>query len=366
MRIAHVLGHADFGGAERQCVNLLNALAHLEPLLFLTDGSRNHDLLDQLDGRVRVERSPCRLATLPIDAGRLARRLRMSAVDVLHSHMFWPNVQGALAATMARTPVFVTSEHGMNPWKHAGHRWIERNLITKAAGARVCVSRDIRDARVRLDGIAAEKLVMIPNGTRIAPALPRPASPGTTVLAVGRLIEAKDYPTLLAAAALLVSSGRRLKLRIAGDGPLREELRALGERIGLAATVEWLGNRDDVGELMRTSDVFVLSSMREGQPMVILEAMMAGMPIVATRVGGIPGTLSHDGDSLLVPPGDATQLAAALARLLDDAPLAAALGAAAHRRAVTEFSIDAVAAEHLRLYERLMRGQLPRDAASGT
>jgi glycosyltransferase involved in cell wall biosynthesis len=359
MRIAHLLGHADFGGAERQCVNLLNALAHVGPMLVLTDGSRSHGLLDQLDSRVRVRHSPCRLSTLPRDAIRLASILRRESVDVLHSHMFWPNLQGAMAVTMARTPAFVTSEHGMNPWKHAGHRWLERNLISRVAGARICVSQDIRDVRAGLDGIPSEKLIVIPNGTRILSEPRRPSRPSGAILAVGRLIEAKDYPNLLDAAALLQARGVRFRLRIAGDGPLRGELVSLAAAKGVADRVEWLGNRDDVGDLMRDSDVFVISSMREGQPMVVLEAMMAGMPIVATRVGGIPATLSHGIDSELVPPGDATQLAASIARLLDDAPLAATLGKAAHRRAVTQFSIDAVAAEHLRLYERLLAARRP-------
>ena len=356
MTIAHIIGGADAGGAERMVVNLLNALASMAPLLILTGRRGTGALLEHLDTRVTVLHVPCRLRRMPNDVMRLAAVLRERRIQVVHSHMFGASLFAALAARAARVPVFLTSEHGLNPWKRAWHRWIERYLISRYARARICVSQDIRKLRATSDGIPSTQLKLIPNGTCVGDAGEDRMHAVPRLLAVGRLIEAKDYPTLIAAARLLREGGVVFELNIAGDGPLRASLERLSSSAGLDGHVRWLGSRRDVDSLMRTSDVFVMSSIREGQPMVLLEAMAAARPIVATAVGGIPGTVSGEREALLVPPRDPQALAAAVRRLLEDSELARRLGANARRRAVQEFSIEAVARAHVDLYQTLLAG----------
>jgi glycosyltransferase involved in cell wall biosynthesis len=356
MRIAHLIGRVGVGGAERLVVNLLNALVDERPTLVLTDRREGNDLLSELDSRIEVLRVPCRRSRLPRDVVRLAKALRGRKIEVLHSHMFHASLNAALAARVGKIPVFVTSEHGRNPWKKPWHHWIERNVISRYADVRICVSEDIREVRRQSDRIPQDQLVVIPNGSQLG-------APGSDelhavpeVLAVGRLIEAKDYPTLLQAACLLRDQGRRFVLKIVGDGPLRESLARESAAAKLDSHVEWLGARRDVNVLMPACDVFVLCSVREGQPMVLLEAMSAARPIVATRVGGIPKTVNDGAEALLVPPGNPAALAQAIARLLDDRGLARRLGENARNRMREEFSIEAVAQAHLKLYSQLLAG----------
>jgi glycosyltransferase involved in cell wall biosynthesis len=356
MRIAHLIGRVGLGGAERLVVNLLNALVDERPTLVLTGRRQGNELLNELDSRIEVLNVPCRRSRLPRDVVRLARTLRSRKINVLHSHMYGPSLNAALAARVGRIPVFVTSEHGRNPWKNSWHRWVERNVISRYAKIRICVSEDIRDVRRESDRIPPDKLVVIPNGSQLGAPGRHEMRTVPEILAVGRLIEAKDYPTLLRAASLLRDRGRQFVLKIAGDGPLRESLARESATAGLDSHVEWLGSRRDVNVLMPACDVFVLSSAREGQPMVLLEAMAAARPIVATRVGGIPKTVQDGTEALLVPPGDPGALAAAIERLLDDRALARQLGDQARTRMREEFSIEAVAQAHLELYARLLSG----------
>jgi L-malate glycosyltransferase len=354
LAVAHLIGHVDFGGAERQVVNLLNAIAATKPILILIDAGRPNELLAQLDPAVKVIRVPCRISRLPLEARRLARLLRAHNISVLHSHMFWPNVYGALAASIADTPVFVTTEHGRNPWKRPWHRWLERKLISRIARRRICVSEDVLKIRVAEDGLSASQLAVVPNGTFVGELPVRNVNTPRRLLAVGRLVPAKDYQNLLAALHQLASRGIEVELQIAGEGPLRRELESECSRLGLASRVRFLGNRDDVASLLSQADIFVMSSRREGQPLALLEAMAAGMPIVSTAVGGVPATVRDGVEALLVPPADAGSLANALQKLVADPEAAARLGRNAYQRVRENFSIEVGAAAHLSLYQTLL------------
>lgn len=354
LRIAHLIGQLDPGGAERQVVNLLNEMAGLRPLLVLTAAGRPGQLSAELSAEVELLHSPVRLRRLPADVLRLAWLLRSRGITIVHAHMFWASFFGALACALAGIPVLVTTEHGMNPWKRDWHSWLERNVTSRRAARRLCVSSAILEQRRTQDRLPATQLQLMPNGTRIGPPRRPSVAQPIRLLAVGRLVEAKDYPNLLRAARALQERGCDFRLQIAGDGPQRAALEALAVELGLGERVRFLGTRTDIATLMRQSDIFVLASAREGQPLVLLEAMAAALPIVATRVGGIPQTAAHGEEAVLVNPQDFEALAAAIERLLRDPARAAGLGLAARRRALAQYSIDRIAQEHLALYRNLL------------
>ncbi len=356
IRIAHLLGSLNIGGAERQVVNLLNSLAHLTPTLILTDSGQNDDLLRELDERVDVVHAGCRLSSLPAGISRVAETLRRRRIDVLHTHMFWASFYGAIAVAVTGTRVFVTTEHGRNPWKTFWHRWLERNLISRYSTCRICVSEDIREIRRSIDRIPNAQLIVIPNGTVIRDCHPHRMRDVPRLLAVGRLVEAKDYPTMINAVRMLHERGIKFTLDVAGDGPLMSELKRQSSSQGLDSCVRWLGRQTDIPTLMQESDIFVLSSIREGQPMVLLEAMVAALPIAATDVGAIPMTVRHEVEAVLVRPQDPEALAAAIERLIGDEPLAKKIGENARRRVTKEFAIDAIARTHFDLYVRFLSG----------
>ena len=135
------------------------------------------------------------------------------------------------------------------------------------------------------------------------------------VATVANLRAQKDYPTMLEAARRLIDAAEPVRFVSVGQGPLAETLEAERNRLGLADRFQFLGYRDDPVRVLVAADVFCLSSRFEGLPIAMLEAMAAGLPVVATSVGGIPAVVRHQRDGLLVPPGDPAALAAAIANL---------------------------------------------------
>jgi glycosyltransferase involved in cell wall biosynthesis len=173
--------------------------------------------------------------------------------------------------------------------------------------------------------------------------------------AVGRLFPEKGYEELIRAVALLRGRGRELRCAIVGDGKEwhEDELRSLIEELGVGDEVMLLGRRSDVADVIRSLDVAVLSSRREGSPLAMLEYMAGGAPIVATAVGGVPELIQDGEHGLLVPPNNPPALAAAIDRLLGDRVLAARLGAAAKARQRAEYDLDVVIQRLQRLYIEL-------------
>jgi glycosyltransferase involved in cell wall biosynthesis len=176
----------------------------------------------------------------------------------------------------------------------------------------------------------------------------------TVVGTVGRLAPQKGYHVLLDAAAHLLQAAPETVFLIIGSGRLAEALQAQAQSLGIADRVVFTGARTDVEELYATMDCFVSSSLWEGLPTVVMESMAAGVPVVATAVAGNCELLTHEESGLLVTPGDATGLAAAILRLIQQPALARQLAANAANVVHTRFSITAVAAQQAELYERLL------------
>ena len=211
----------------------------------------------------------------------------------------------------------------------------------------VCVAENERRAGIAARTCDADRTIVIPNAVDAssAPRSPLAGEP-PHVVSVGRLKDPKDFVTLMDA---LTRVERPYRASIAGDGPDRQ---AVEEHAPAAVTL--LGDHDDVPGLLADGDVFVLSSRSEGMPMSILEAMAAGLPVVASRVGGVPELVVDGETGILVDPGDAGALARALERLLGDPGLRQRLGSAGRERVDREFDVAAFRNAHVRLYESLL------------
>lgn len=294
---------------------------------------------------------------------RLVRRLRRSRVEVLHSHKFGSNAWSSLVARLAGVPVFVAHEHS---WAFAGDRVrsaVTRHLVATRADALVTVSNVDRTLMIEREHVAAERVVVCPNGVPDAPSgiddarLRRElgiAADAIVVGLVGGLRPEKRVDLLLRATATLRRRFPQLVAVVVGDGPDAPRLAELARSLGIEDAVRFAGRREDATAVVRLFDVAALTSDREGAPLALLEYMAAGKAIVATRVGGVPECASDGYEALLVPPDDADALAHAIARVLLDPGLAASLGRHAAARHAREFRLTTAVERIEALYEELL------------
>jgi glycosyltransferase involved in cell wall biosynthesis len=200
---------------------------------------------------------------------------------------------------------------------------------------------------------------VIPNAPELSVSVERSPSAQQFVLFLGHLYRDKGVYELLEAFAILRSARAELRLVMAGEGSEADELRTRARSLGLDGAVEfpgWVGP-DSKAELLAGAACLVLPSYREGFPLALLEAMVVGVPVVACAVGGVPDVVLDTEHALLVPPHDVAALASALERVLDDRKLAARLSNAAQRRALAEYTPDAVAKRVGELYREVLRAR---------
>jgi len=171
------------------------------------------------------------------------------------------------------------------------------------------------------------------------------------ITTVANLRPGKGHDVLLKAAARVVRRVPDVQFQIVGDGPRRQELEQQASALRITAQVSFLGHRHDVPAVLAQSDIFAFPSFMEASPNAVIEAMAAGLPIVATRVGGIPEVIEHEQSGLLVPPGDDRALAAGILRLIERPELAAQVGDAARATVEGRFSFDRMVDEFQQLFD---------------
>jgi glycosyltransferase involved in cell wall biosynthesis len=298
----------------------------------------------------------------------LIRLLRRERVDVIHAHKFGSNIWGVVFGRLCGVPVVVTHEHG---WSFEGRAKmiLDRRLIAGGSNAFVAVSREDRRRMIELEKISPERAIFVPNGI---PALPPPSGRDVraelgigagdpVITTVGFLRRPKTMDVLIEAAARIAPRFPGLRVLIVGEGDDRPVYEGLIDRLGLQDTVKLLGLRSDVPDLLQTSDVAVLSTNHEGSPLSVMEYMDAGLPVVASNVGGIPDLIDHGVQGYLVEPQDPAALGDAIARVLDDPETARRMGESARERRRSEFDIDVMVENlqnlYLDLYAATRRGR---------
>lgn len=304
----------------------------------------------------------CLGARSSMDVGivwRLARELRRTRPQLLQTFLFHANFVGRLAARLARVPRVVS---GIRVAERRTRTHLRLDRLTQGLVDRnVCVSTAVAEFAKREAGLKPEKTVVIPNGVDVeqfADAVPADLSvfgirPGAPVMiAVGRLDPQKGVDDLIAAFALRQPAGWHLLL--VGEGPLRQELSAQIRRAGLSPNVHLVGWRNDVSQLLRAADCLVHAALWEGMPNVVLEAMAAGLPVIATRVEGVEELVIPGETGLIVPPKAPADLSQAIAQVAADPELRRRFGAAGQRRARDHFSWDATVAAYTELYSTLL------------
>jgi sugar transferase (PEP-CTERM/EpsH1 system associated) len=375
--IAHVLYRLDPGGMERVMVSLIKATG---------DRYRHAVIVLAGFGRLRLEVEGSVVACLSLDKKpgkdwpcyfRFWRMLRKLKPDLVQTYNIG-TLDLAPVVRMAGIRRLVHAEHGRDASDPNGdvrkhHRM--RRWMTPFITRYVAVSADLEKWLTDRVGVPATKVTHIANGIdtgRFAtvrdPSRPRrllgDLAPAGTVLIgnIARLDKVKDHAGLLAAFKLLReqsrTSGADCRLFIAGDGPQRAVLEQQVLEAGLAQTVRMLGHRDDVAELLAECDIFALSSVAEGMPLTLLEAMSAGLPVVATAVGDVAMVVEDGVTGTLVPVANPVALASAVAAYAADERLRRLHGEAGRARAEAHFSLRAMTSAYESLYDEVLQPRM--------
>lgn len=299
----------------------------------------------------------------PADLLRLQQALHELQPTIVHTFLLTASLYGRFAALLARVPIVIGSEVNIYERKQPLHRLAERWLM-RHTDAVVASAGSVRDFYI--DQISADpaKVPVIYNAVdwaqldtskgrqemRAELGVPLDA-PAAGIIA--RLTEQKAHKVLFEAMAS-VPELSTLHLIAVGDGELREELKSRVQRLGLAARVHFAGARRDLGNILGAVDMFVMPSLWEGLPLSLVLAMGAGLPVIASRVAGIPEVVTDGETGLLVTPGDVSQLASALVRLATDQALRRRLSQAARAAVLPKFGVDGYVASTTALYDRLL------------
>ena len=380
--IVHVLYRLDTGGMERIIVSLINATGdrYRHAVIALTGfGALRGEIEHTVTACLSLEKEPGK------DWGcyfRLWRALRTLKPDLVQTYNIG-TLDLAPVVKLAGVRRQIHAEHGRDATDPKGENSKYRRLrrwMAPLIDRYVAVSADLQSWLIDRAGIRRSNVVYIANGIDAATFnLSRVASEprsrlgdfaplGTVLIGhVARLDKVKDQAGLIAAFKLLrdAAGPADCRLVIVGEGAQRQELERQIAELDLAKTVRLLGNRDDVAELLAECDVFALSSIAEGMPVTLMEAMAAGLPVVATNVGGVASVVEDGVTGTLVPAAKPQALAAALSAYLADETLRRQHGDAGRARVAAQFSLSAMVAGYVALYDDLL-GRRTSAASSRT
>ena len=295
----------------------------------------------------------------------IAQFAKERQIDVLHCHQYSPFVYGRFAAVWNRRLKIVYTEHGrLSEARPSWKRRLVNPWLSRFDGSIVAVSHELRDYMIDAR-FPAGRVDVVHNGVE-----PAAVASGAdrrrarqqlqlddrafVVATVARLDPVKDLMTLLEAFAIVRRRVPSAQLLVIGDGPERDRLAARAAQSDLAGSVHMTGYRPDVRALLPAADVYASSSISEGVSITILEAMAAGIPVVATAVGGTPEVFPEGAGGILVPCRDPERLAAAVASLALDQQQRAAMAAAGRRRLESSFTIDRMVGDYARIYRGLV------------
>ena len=332
MRVMFLSTSMGMGGADKQLLSaaqLMHAQGHDVCIVSLTElGPMGLEARSQ---GIRTESLDMRRG-VPDPRGmiRLIRLVRAWKPDVLHSHMVHANLMARAVRLFARVPVIVSTIHNIY---EGGPLWMAAYRVSNGlVDHMTIISEAAADRFVKERIVPRELLTCVPNGVdterfrQVTPETRQALRSSIGVddrfvwLAVGRFEIAKDYPNMLHAFAQVCQRDSNAVLLLVGHGSLQQETESLAQSLGLGDRIRFLGVRSDVPEVMAAADGYVMSSAWEGMPIALLEAGAAGLPIVATRVGGNHEVVRDGESGFLVPPRDAAALGQAMLRLMEQAP----------------------------------------------
>ncbi|MFH1678491.1 MAG: glycosyltransferase [Candidatus Omnitrophota bacterium] len=367
IKIMHVVLSLEVGGLESLVVELVRRMRHNYQFLICcldSYGELSKEAEELGAGIKLLKRKPGIDLLLPF---RLAKLMSKEGVSIVHTHNLSSLFYGSLAGKIAGIPVILSTQHGRKDKGTRKSRWADR-LAACMNNKVIAVSQDTADWLRDYYGIHSSKIEVIYNGIDIKQYAKQDdidkvrkllkIEPGTSIVGtVARLSPEKDQITLLNAFSQVLKRINKVKLLIAGDGVLGDKLREYAERLGLSDNVLFLGYRKDIPSLLSMVDVFVLSSLREGVSLTLLEAMAADTPIVATDVGGNSEVVIEGETGFLTPAKSPDKMADAIIKILSEKELAGRMAEAGQRRVEEIFDIEQMVKKYDELYRFYLGGK---------
>jgi glycosyltransferase involved in cell wall biosynthesis len=351
--IAILMSSFEPGGTERQMIELVRRLDRSRWAVHVACfHSRGAWFGRVLEAAASVAEFPLTTFQSPSalkHVSAFARWCRAVKIAIVHTTELYANIFGLPGAALARVPVRIGNRREINPDKSLAHIAMQRASYGFAHKV-VANSRAAAD-RLRLERVPTRKIAVVPNGLdcdTVQPCAHRPRLRKVTMVA--NLRPEKGHDVLIDAAVAVLRRYPDAQFECVGNGPELNALVSRAERLGVLHAFTFLGHRDDVGARLGEADIFVLPSRSEAFPNAALEAMAAGLPVVASGVGGILELIDSGRTGLLVPVGAAQPLAEALCRLMSDPALAARLGGAARDTARAHYSFERMVASFDALY----------------
>lgn len=366
MRVLHLIDSLRYGGAETLLFELTSRLDAygFRPSVFYCEPG---PLVDEFKRKkIPVTRLAWLARVDPLLLAGMVNAIRKEHPQIVHTHLFKSDFHGRLAARMAGVPVVVSTLHNCNAWaKNPLFGWTY-GFTAKFADKFIAVADEVRDYDIRYLHIPPQKILTIPNAVSVE-RFEGQSDKGLAVRKefnisadapllgmIGRLEPQKDHENFLRAAARIHTDHPAARFFIVGDGSLRGQLVALTHTLGLQDAVTFCGLRKDIPAVMAALDMLVISSQYEGLPVVLLEAMAAGLPIVSTAVSGVISVVADGETGILVPPSNSDALADACLRLIGNPELRRKMGQNGYARVKSRYGMTAMTEKTVALYRDLI------------
>ena len=340
-KVVHVQKVAGISGSEAHLLSLLPRLRErgwdIRMLMLHGDEPGAWDFAREVETRgVPLDTIPIRADVDPLAYVRLAAYLARHRPTILHTHLVHADAYGQIAGIVAGVPVRISTKHGFNEFREGRAFGYADRAVASLAHVHIAISRGLARYLDETEGFDESAFHVVHYGIVARDSL-RAYPTEARLLCVGRLIPIKGHIVLLRAFAEARRRVPELRLEVAGRGPLEPALRALAKELDIDDAVTFLGYVAPVAHAIDRSSIVVVPSLGEGFGMVALEAMERARPVIAAEIGGLGELVQHAETGLLVPPGEAEPLAAAIVELASDRARAAAMGEAGRTRAVKHF-----------------------------
>lgn len=359
--ILHLIETGGPGGAEQMLLRLAEKYRcrGLEQVIILRKTG-------WLETEVKKRGFECRIVPLNrrLDLAwlrQMVRYVRTGGITSIHAHEFTMNFHGAILGLFCNIPV-VSTVHGKGYYLDKVVRKLIYAFVSRASNM-VAVSEDIRQNLLKNIRFVRKNITLIQNGLdcseysrtigerNLERARLGVRDSDFLVVSVGSYYEVKGHKFLIEAASILLGLGRKVKIVVAGQGPMQTSLFQLATSLGIVSEIELVGYVEDIPSLLSAADCYVMPSLSEGIPLALLEASASGCAIVASDVGGIPEVIKNDVNGLLVLPQDSKQIARAISALMDNEELRCRLGKQARVTIMEDWSLDSAVDAYLRFLE---------------